>query len=473
MPPPSRASTARANDTPSSGGCKVATSAADTAACWANICPDPSSSATVIESETTTASCHQPSPSWITSRSATAIPSVTPRTTSTARRPRSPCVSPSVIIAETGAKNGWSCPTISVATSHASVAASVACRIARAAWRSRSARMRADSRERSAASSIKGCARAESVRGGSSTAGDARRALLGEPARASAVDAAALAAPRVAALLDRDGDDQQADQGIEPPGARQRVAEQPDQERAGQVGAKHVLAALPRGRRRAELVRQALLRRPQQGHQDHRPYRQPDPDPARLRTVPRGERADRLVRDVRREQEELDRDELLRAPLGRTGEHARAREAPDDHDAREALDRRVEAEPDERDRAGGDAGRDRHRALDGHPREREPGQQPHAPRERGVPLARERRPRRRQQRELQLAHTVASCADTASTGGEEVAAGRLRPSASETEQGGGVVGGTPGRYYARTSCARTARQDSQLIRRITKVIPSR
>jgi hypothetical protein len=60
-----------------------------------------------------------------------------------------------VIIAETGAKNGRGCPTISVATSRAIVAASVACAIARAASRSRSARMRADSRERSAASSIR------------------------------------------------------------------------------------------------------------------------------------------------------------------------------------------------------------------------------------------------------------------------------------------------------------------------------
>ena len=74
-----------------------------------------------------------------------------------------------MIIAETGAKNGRGWPTISVATSHAIVAASVACRITRAAARNRSARVRADSRERSAASSIRGCARADNVRGGSAT----------------------------------------------------------------------------------------------------------------------------------------------------------------------------------------------------------------------------------------------------------------------------------------------------------------
>ncbi len=97
------------------------------------------------------------------------MPSVTPRTTSTARRPRSPCVSPSVIIAETGAKNGVACPTISVASSQAMTAASVAWRIARAALRTRSARVRAETRERTAASSSSGCARSERVRCGSAT----------------------------------------------------------------------------------------------------------------------------------------------------------------------------------------------------------------------------------------------------------------------------------------------------------------
>ena len=167
--PPTSASSEREKSRPPSGGCSVATSAADTAACWANICPEPSSSATDIDSETTTASCHHPAPSATTNRSATAIPSVTPSTTSIARRPRSPWVSPSVMIADTGAKNGAVWPTTSVAISHAIVAASVAWRMVRAASRSRCALVRADSRERSAASSIRGCARAESVRCGSAT----------------------------------------------------------------------------------------------------------------------------------------------------------------------------------------------------------------------------------------------------------------------------------------------------------------
>ena len=61
--------------------------------------------------------------------------------------------------------------------------------------------------------------------------------------------------------------------------------------------------------------------------------------------------------------------------LGGRGEHPLAGEAPDDDHAREALDRAVEAEADERDRAGDDAGRDRDAALDGHPGEAQPREQ--------------------------------------------------------------------------------------------------
>jgi hypothetical protein len=65
----------------------------------------------------------------------------------------------------------------------------------------------------------------------------------------------------------------------------------------------------------------------------------------------------------------LDGDELLRAFLGGVGEETRACEAPDDDEARDALDRRVDAEADERDRAGDDAGRDREGTLCPHPGE--------------------------------------------------------------------------------------------------------
>ncbi len=92
------------------------------------------------------------------------------------------------MIAETGAKNGAGCPTTSLAISQATVAAIVDCRIVRAASRNRSARVRADSRERSAASSIRGCARSESVRGGSATTSDAspRQLERSRPSRAPA-----------------------------------------------------------------------------------------------------------------------------------------------------------------------------------------------------------------------------------------------------------------------------------------------
>ena len=133
VPPPIRASSALANVTPSVGGWSVATSAADTAACWANICPEPSSRATVMASATTRASCQAPVPTTSTRRSPTAIPSVTPTITSTARRPRWPRVSPSVMIADTGAKNGWAWPTTFVATSQAMTAARVTWAIDRAA----------------------------------------------------------------------------------------------------------------------------------------------------------------------------------------------------------------------------------------------------------------------------------------------------------------------------------------------------
>ena len=63
-----------------------------------------------MASATTRASCQAPVPSTSTRRSPTAIPSVTPTITSIARRPRWPSVSPSVMIADTGAKNGWAWP---------------------------------------------------------------------------------------------------------------------------------------------------------------------------------------------------------------------------------------------------------------------------------------------------------------------------------------------------------------------------
>jgi hypothetical protein len=84
----------------------VATSAAETAACVASICPLPRKIAADVARSTTSASWAAPVPIWSTRRSATAIPSATPKATSAARWPRWPTVMPSVMIAATGAKNG-------------------------------------------------------------------------------------------------------------------------------------------------------------------------------------------------------------------------------------------------------------------------------------------------------------------------------------------------------------------------------
>ena len=164
--PPVSASRKRSKVTPSVGGCSVATSAAETAAWEASICPLPRKIASAVASITTSESCAAPTPMPSTSRSPTAIPSATPSAISTARRPRSEIVSPSVMIADTGAKNGCSCPNTSVAITHATPAATPAWSTERQATRSRSKRVCIETRERSAASSISGAAR--SLRGGPS-----------------------------------------------------------------------------------------------------------------------------------------------------------------------------------------------------------------------------------------------------------------------------------------------------------------
>jgi hypothetical protein len=116
MPPPISASTKRAADSPSPGGCSTAISTAETAAWVAKICPLPRNTAVAIASSTTSASAPAPGPVSSTRPSATAIPTATPSASSTARRRRCPTVIPSVMIAAIGAKNGCSWPTSSVAT---------------------------------------------------------------------------------------------------------------------------------------------------------------------------------------------------------------------------------------------------------------------------------------------------------------------------------------------------------------------
>src|SRR5262245_34693086 len=54
--------------------------------------------------------------------------------------------------------------------------------------------------------------------------------VRGREALERRADAAAVAAPRVHALLDRDGRDQQSDDRVEPPGARDRVGREADEQ---------------------------------------------------------------------------------------------------------------------------------------------------------------------------------------------------------------------------------------------------
>ena len=127
---------------------------------------------------------------------------------------------------------------------------------------------------------------------------------------------------------------------------------------------------LPRPSRPSPSDRRGAAWRCRAAHDDHRADREADTDPAHLGVRAAGQRADRLHGHVGREHEELERDQLLRPLLGRMREHPRPGEAPDDDHRREALDHRVQAEADQRDRRRDDPARDRHRALDRHPRQR-------------------------------------------------------------------------------------------------------
>ena len=98
-------------------------------------------------------------------------------------------------------------------------------------------------------------------------------------------DAAAFTPPGLVSFFDSDGDDQQADRRVEPPCPNERVAEEAEEQRSGQVGTQQVLPSFALGRRRAELVGKALLGDAEQRHQDHARGRESDPDPALLRAL--------------------------------------------------------------------------------------------------------------------------------------------------------------------------------------------
>ena len=156
---PDSESKKRSTVKPSVGGWIVATSAAETAAWVASICPLPRKRASAVASMTTTMSWAVPTPISSTIRSPTRMPTATPIATSTARRPRWETVSPSVMIAATGAKNAPWWPRTSVAKNHAAPAATPTWSTDRHDRRRRSSRVRMETRERSAASSISGAAR--------------------------------------------------------------------------------------------------------------------------------------------------------------------------------------------------------------------------------------------------------------------------------------------------------------------------
>lgn len=175
------------------------------------------------------------------------------------------------------------------------------------------------------------------------------------------------------------GGDEQPDGGVEPPPTQQRVGQQPDQDRAGQVGAQQVLDALPGGGPGAEAGTEALLRHAQQRHDDHAGGGESDAQPAGCGPVPGQQGGDRVVGDVRGEQEEADRDRPLRPVLGGLGHRPTAGEPPDDDHTGQTLDGRVQAESQQRHRPRQHRGDDRDRALSGHVAQRQPRQQPGAP----------------------------------------------------------------------------------------------
>src|SRR5438132_6265503 len=197
-------------------------------------------------------------------------------------------------------------------------------------------------------------------------------------ARSASAAVAPLAFPALAPLLDGESSNGESGGRVKPPQPEQRVPEQADQDGGRQVRAKNVLRSLAGGRGRSERRAEAVLDPSQQRHQQQAAHGQADAEIARLR-LGRGEKlVHRLRDDVRDEQPEADRDQLLRPALGSLRERARPREAPDHDHARHALDSRADAERLQSNRARRDAAEDADSALDRHPEQAEPGQKPRA-----------------------------------------------------------------------------------------------
>ena len=122
---PMVASSERVKSKPS-GGWSVATSTAEAPACDASSVPPPTSVAASMASPVTTPTCQVPVPIALTSRSAMKMPTDTPIASSTARLRRCADGQAERDDGGDGREEGRPWPTISVAISHASEAATEA-----------------------------------------------------------------------------------------------------------------------------------------------------------------------------------------------------------------------------------------------------------------------------------------------------------------------------------------------------------
>ena len=190
----------------------------------------------------------------------------------------------------------------------------------------------------------------------------------------SAGVAATLAEPALSPLAKSDGGDEKGGGGVGPPPPDQRIEQEAGEQPERQVGADHALGAFLHGRGGVELLPDAALEPGEERHRRRGDGGEPDADPARSRLVAGGERASGLDCDIRGEDEEARGDQLLGASFGLVGADAPAGEEPDDDQPGERFDQAVGAEADQRDRAGGDAGEDGDRELDGVPGDAAPGE---------------------------------------------------------------------------------------------------
>ena len=207
------------------------------------------------------------------------------------------------------------------------------------------------------------------------------RAAEGDPAGGSAAavgGAAALAAPALAPFAGGDGGDDERGDRVGPPPAKRGVERESDEQRGGEVGAEHVLPALAVPGVRVQLARDAGFGVREERHGDQGDDRKADPDRAAGGVLAADERDGRVDGDVRGEQPERDRDELLGAAFSGLGVDAGGGEAPEHDDARERFDERVGAEGDERDGPGDGASANRDGRLNAVPDQATAGEETRA-----------------------------------------------------------------------------------------------